>query len=225
MSTVRIGLPKGRGLDYTRRACAFIDIELRPGLSRYETRWGRHRIVLHILKFSDIAGLIAMGALDLGVTGEEWLLETGMLERAAAAVPSSAGLDIANVRLGYVSVYLGRLCLLSPVDSTKASELGVIASPYARLARRLTADLCPRPRILAVRGTSESLVPDLADAAIDVVETGRTARLHGLRVAADYGTIATCLTRSAAFDTGPIQDLIAVLGKPELARAGGHGVA
>lgn len=219
MTTVHIGLPKGRGLEYTRRACSRMDIKLRPGLFRYEKAIGRRRLVVHILKFGDIAHLIATAALDLGVTGDEWLLETAVV-RERETIPTLKGsttsmvVDADGSRLADIPIYTARLCLLLPEAATSSGTMTLVASPYPNLARRLTTELDPRPQILPIQGTSEALVPDLADAAIDVVETGTTVRLHRLAVAVDYGVIRTCLARSRVFDVKEAWDLIADLREP-----------
>ncbi len=195
MTALRVGLPKGRGLEYTRRACVRLNMEIDERMYRYESPAG---FVLYLLKFGDIARLLAAGTLDLGITGEEWLLEA---EDPCEPIP----------RLTSVPIYAARLCLLQPAGARIPYRIGLVASPFPRLAARLVADLMPVPEIMSIDGTSEALVPDLADAAVDVVETGETAKRHGLAVARDYGAVGTTLANSRAFNPARAGSLIAAL--------------
>ena len=196
MAATHIGLPKGRGLDYTKKMCMQIGIKLEDGLSRYE---GTSNIVIHILKFGDIAELLALGALDLGVTGDEWLLE-------------AEGWRNPIDRLASVPIYTAQLCLLVPHDCRDVQDIKMVTSPFPRLAERLISDFKPRPEILPNRGTSEALVPDFADAAIDVVETGMTAKRHGLVPVVDYGKVEACLAHSRRFGSARAMRMVLDLG-------------
>jgi ATP phosphoribosyltransferase len=50
------------------------------------------------------------------------------------------------------------------------------------LARRLLRDVAPTAEILTISGSSEALVPGIADACLDLVETGTSAGLNALAI-------------------------------------------
>jgi ATP phosphoribosyltransferase len=211
---LRIGLPKGRGLPYSRLVASGLGIRLRPGVSRYETCRDGLRLVVMILKFRDIADLLASNSIELGVTGDEWLTDTGLLRVRSSGRGGGGDLaeDRGGLRLLDAPIYHARVCLLASSYRPESTRFGTIATPFLNLSRVLTARHTPAPTFRTVYGTSEALVPDIADAAIDIVESGRTCALHGLSVVVDYGTVATHVVRSAAFDTGRAEEVLAVFG-------------
>jgi ATP phosphoribosyltransferase len=93
--------------------------------------------------------------------------------------------------------YRARLCLLTTVGDRRAlNDLRLVATPYPQVAARLLARIAPTADIMAITGSSEALVPDIADAALDVVETGASTAANGLRIAAEFDAVTTHLVCS-----------------------------
>ena len=100
--------------------------------------------------------------MDLGLAGDEWLMETG---------------HTPDRRCFEARSYEASVCLLMARGrSPPARRIRSVATPYPNLARRAC---CAGPRRTAgsspVSGSSEALVPDVADACLDLVETGTSA--------------------------------------------------
>jgi ATP phosphoribosyltransferase len=179
---LRLGLPKGRVFADTRRNCAALGITLRPGVLRYRTTVADRPLTVHLLKIQDIARLLAADLLDLGVTGDEWLMENDVPRHQRSIETGS---------------YRARLCLLTACSDTRPlRELRSVATPYPLLARQVLADVAGQAAILPVTGSTEALVPDVADAALDVVESGASAGANELTVRAEFGAVTTHLVRS-----------------------------
>ncbi|MEV4335502.1 hypothetical protein [Streptomyces sp. NPDC049590] len=116
----------------------------------------------------DIPGLVAEGLLDVGIAGEEWLVDSGA--------------DV--VRVAPLCWYHVRICALrlpGRQDATGATGPVRIVSEYPRIARDFGRrnwgdDFAVR----TVRGSVEHYLPDLADVAVECVETGASMRSRGL---------------------------------------------
>jgi ATP phosphoribosyltransferase len=202
---IRLGLPKGRMASDARRFCDALGVEMRAGVLRYRAAVGNVEVMVHLLKAPDVAWLLNRGLLDLGLVGDEWLMEVG--------IPFSC-------RCFEVQSYSAILCLLmARGDPRSVGQVRSVATPYPRLAQRLLRDVAPGSAALAVAGSSEALVPDIADACLDVVETGQSAALNGLTVRASFDPVTTHLVRSRTCDrgiAGPVVELLA--GAMELTR-------
>lgn len=179
---LRLGLPKGRVMNDSRRACRALGVDPRPGVLRYTTKVAGRAVSVHFLKIHDIARLLASGHLDIGVTGDEWLMES-------AVAPEQRVLQTGS--------YHARLSLLTcRGNDSPLSALGLVATPYPLLANRLLVSMAPNASVVAVTGSTEALVPDVVEAALDVVESGASAAANGLVVRADFGHVTTHLVRS-----------------------------
>jgi ATP phosphoribosyltransferase len=65
---------------------------------------------------------------------------------------------------------------------------------------------------MAVTGSTEALVPDVADACLDVVETGTSAALNCLVIRESFDHVTTHLACSEACDplvVAPVVDMLA----------------
>nr|QDX19158.1 ATP phosphoribosyltransferase [Streptomyces candidus] len=124
----------------------------------------------------EIPGLVADGVVDLGLTGTDWIEESGakveVVHEFQYSKTTSAG---------------WRVVLAVPVDhpARTAADLpaGVrVASEYPAIARRyFEEELGQEARIVHSHGSTEAKVPDLADAVLEIVETGDTLRHNDLR--------------------------------------------
>jgi len=72
---IRLGLPKGRGIAETRRLCSALGVQIKPGVLRYETQIDGAPVAIFLMKAPDIARMLRQNALDLGLTGDDWLME------------------------------------------------------------------------------------------------------------------------------------------------------
>ncbi|MCE4613513.1 MAG: ATP phosphoribosyltransferase [Desulfurococcales archaeon] len=126
---------------------------------------------LAFLRPEDIPSLVYLGASDLGITGLDYVAESGV------------DVDVC-LRLGYGNA---SIVLAAPEESgiERAEDLGEgarIATKYVNIARRFFESRGVSPLIFRVNGSAEVL-PKLgaADAIVDTVSTGVTLRMHGLR--------------------------------------------
>jgi len=180
------------------RFCGALGVKIKPGVLRYKTTVGSLEVSVFLMKAPDVARLLTRNLLDLGLTGDEWLMETG-------APPDRRCFEARS--------YEASICLLMARDDHRPpSRIRFVVTPYPNLARSLLSETAPDCEIMAVSGSSEALVPDIADACIDVVETGTSAALNALMVRRSFKRVTTHLVRSEQCDStvvAPIVELLA----------------
>jgi ATP phosphoribosyltransferase len=194
---IRIGLPKGRMAAESARFCGALGVQLRPGVLRYLTGVGGLDVAILLVKAPDVARLLRRNLLDLGLTGDEWLMETG-------APPDRRCFEAGS--------YVASVCLLMAKDDPRSPRfIRTVATPYPNLARRLLSGIAPDAEIVLVSGSSEALVPDVADACLDLVETGTSAALNSLLVRKSFNHVTTHLARSGACDPVTVAPIVGLL--------------
>jgi ATP phosphoribosyltransferase len=139
---------------------------------------GIDRVVFY--KPREIPFVVADGTFQLGLTGSDWIEETGAKVECVSAFgyskKTAAGWRIA---LAVPSEHPGRTAADLP-EGTR------IASEYPMLTRSWLAHLgiAERTEVLHSHGATEGKIPEVADAVVEVVETGTSLRHNGLRVLA-----------------------------------------
>ena len=194
---IRIGLPKGRMAAESARFCGALGVQIRPGVLRYVTAVGGLDVSVLLVKAPDVARLLRRNLLDLGLTGDEWLMETG-------APPDRRCFEARS--------YVASVCLLMAGDDPRPPRsIRSVVTPYPNLARSLLRGIAPDAEIIAVSGSSEALVPDIADACLDLVETGTSAALNSLVVRRSFNHVTTHLARSGACDPVTVAPIVGLL--------------
>ena len=131
---------------------------------------------VHILRPQEIPTYVAEGLFDLGVTGRDWVEETG------ADVVSLGELRYSKATAEPIKVVLA-VSDLSPVQRVEDLPQGCrISTEYPALTRRFLAQRGVRADVRFSFGATEAKVPDIADAVVEITETGRALRAAGLRV-------------------------------------------
>ena len=117
------------------------------------------------------------GLFDLGITGQDWIAETG------ADVQVLASLSYAKSGTGHGT----RVVLAVPADHPANSAMGIppgsrISTEFERLTKRYFEDLGIDVHVVWSFGATEAKVPEIVDAIVDVTETGSTLRAHGMKI-------------------------------------------
>ncbi len=131
---------------------------------------------VRILRPQEIPRYVDEGLFDLGITGRDWVEETGA--------------DIVSLgELGYSKATANPIKVVVAVGgddpATRIEDLpqGVrVSTEYPELTRRFFAARGIEARITLSYGASEAKIPDIADVIVDITETGRALRAAGLRV-------------------------------------------
>ena len=195
MSRLKLGIPKGSLQDAT------IDLFSRAGWKigvssrSYVPTIDDAEIECLLVRAQEMARYVETGALDAGITGHDWVVESG------ANVEELAELIYAKQRLSRV-----RWVLAVPEDSAirKPADLGgkIIATEIVRITENYLARHGVTARVDFSWGATEVKVPQLADAIVEVTETGASLRANRLRIIDTVLESATVfiMNRSAAGD-------------------------
>ncbi|MEM4047495.1 MAG: ATP phosphoribosyltransferase, partial [Metallosphaera sp.] len=133
------------------------------------TSWEGVQLVT--IRTEDIPNIVETGAVDLGITGLDYVMESG------ADVEELVRLDFGKSKLVLAIPYSWN------VDDVKDIPKDIkIATKYYNIAKDYLERKGIRAKIVRISGAAE-IMPSLgaADAIIDVTSTGTTLRLHGLK--------------------------------------------
>ena len=119
---------------------------------------------------------MADGLFDLGITGRDWVEETG------ADVVSLGELQYSKATANPIQVVVA-VAGDSAVERVEDLPQGVrVSTEYPELTRRFFASKGIEADVRLSYGASEAKVPDIADCIVDITETGRALRAAGLRI-------------------------------------------
>lgn len=145
-----------------------------------------------ILRPQEIPEYIAEGLFDLGITGRDWVEETG------SDVVSLGELHYSKATDRPIQVVLA-VADDSPVREVTDLRPGVrVSTEYPRLTARFLESHGIRAEVRLSHGATEAKVPEIADAVVEITETGRALRAAGLRVVATVLTSYTELIANPA---------------------------
>jgi ATP phosphoribosyltransferase len=188
---LRIVLPKGSLERATLDLFEAADLGvIRSSAVEYRARIDDPRVdEVRILRPQEIPVYVAEGLFDVGVTGRDWVEETG------ADVVSLGELRYSKATNEPVKVVVA-VADDSPAQRVSDLPQGVrVSSEYPELTRRFFAERGIAADVRLSYGASEAKVPDIADCVVDITETGRALRAAGLRV---IDTILTSYTEVIA---------------------------
>ena len=175
MSTLRLGIPKGSLQDATVQLFAKAGWRISVNTRSYFPGIDDPEIECMLVRAQEMARYVETGALDAGITGRDWVLETGA--------------DVAEIgELLYSKQSLSpvRWVLAVPEDgaiqSVKDLEGKVIATEVVNLTKKYLARHNVSARVEFSWGATEVKVPQLADAIVEVTETGSSLRANRLRI-------------------------------------------
>lgn len=172
---LKLGIPKGSleaaTIDLFRRAGFNITTTTRS----YFPAIDDPEIDCMLIRAQEMARYVEDGVLDAGLTGRDWV------EECAAQVVTVADLIYAKQSFGKVRWVLA-VPEASPFHSVKDLEGRVIATELVETTRRYLAAHGVRAKVEFSWGATEVKPPELADAIVEVTETGSSLRANKLRV-------------------------------------------
>jgi ATP phosphoribosyltransferase len=131
---------------------------------------------VRILRPQEIPRYVAEGLFDIGITGRDWIEET------ASEVVSLGELHYSKATARPINVVLA-VAADSPVQRVEDLPAGVrVTTEYPELTRRFLEKHGVDARITLSYGATEAKIPEIADAVVEITETGRALRAAGLRV-------------------------------------------
>jgi ATP phosphoribosyltransferase len=195
---LRVGIPsKGRLSEVSTELLAEAGLSFRRQERSLFARVRDMPIDITFLRTDDIPVLCAEGAIDLGITGSDLVAESG------AVVTHRLKLGVGNCRLA--------LCIPddSPVKRPGELDGKRVATSFPNITTGFLAQHKATPHIVNLTGSVEVMITlGVADAIVDLVETGSTLAANRLHVLAELGRYETILIQNPATPHGHIADRV-----------------
>jgi ATP phosphoribosyltransferase len=164
-----IALTKGRILNEVLPLFAQADIVPTEDIAKsrkliFDTN--RDNIKLMVIRGSDVPTYVEFGSADMGVVGKDLLLEYG---------------DEGFYEPLDLKIAACRMMTAEPVDAVPVQGRLKVATKFTNIAKRYFAEQGKQIELIKLNGALE-LAPSmgLADAIVDIVDTGKTLEANGL---------------------------------------------
>lgn len=182
---LKLGLPKGSlespTLELFRRAGFSVNVSSRS----YFPQIDDEQVSCTMFRAQEMARYVEDGVVDVGITGHDWVIETG-----------ADVVEVAELSYSRATSRPARWVLAVPAESdiTAVEQLqgGVIATELVRTTREFFAHRDVDVRVEFSWGATE-VKARIIDAIVDITETGSSLRANNLRVIADVLTSTTRL--------------------------------
>jgi ATP phosphoribosyltransferase len=175
MSKIRLGIPKGSLQDATISLFAAAGFKIYANGRSYFPSTDDPELECMLIRAQEMARYVEQGVLDAGLTGLDWVIESG---RKVEAV---CDLIYSKQSRGKV-----RWVLAVPEDSTvqRAEDLAgkTIATELVEVTKNYFAGKNVPVQVDFSWGATEVKPPMLADAIVEVTETGSSLRANRLRI-------------------------------------------
>jgi len=179
MNRLRLGIPKGSLEQATINLFAQAGWEIRTHSRNYFPSINDPDINCVLVRSQEMATYVSNGTLDLGLTGLDWILETGAdVEEICDLVYSKSS----DQPCRWVLVVPQD----SPIQSIEDLEGKKVATELVNFTRRYLAERNINAQVEFSWGATEAKAAEgLVDAVVEITETGSTIRAHGLRIVCD----------------------------------------
>jgi len=172
---LKIGIPKGSLQEYTLKIFKSAGFDINVPEREYLLKIDDPEIDCFLLRPQEIPRYIEKGKLDLGISGDDWILET------KAKIVEVCDLKYAKRKIKKV-----RWVLAVPEDSKIKSVKDLQGKTISTEAVNLVKDYLRKNRVKAKVefswGTTEVKPPRFADAIVDITETEATLKAHNLKI-------------------------------------------
>jgi len=188
MSNLRIGVPsKGRLAEVAAELLKEAGLSFRRQERSLFARCREIPVDVTFLRTEDIPVLCAEGAIDMGVTGADLVAESNVELR------SRLDLGVGECRLA--------VCVPEDSQIRHAAELNGsrIATSFPHLTAGYLAGHGAQAHLVSLSGSVEIMIAlGVADAIVDLVETGSTLAANRLRMLDEIGRYQTVLVQNPA---------------------------
>jgi len=178
---LKLGIPKGSLQEATIQLFARAGFNIYAGPRSYFPSIDDPEIECMLIRAQEMARYVSDGVLDAGLTGQDWIAEHEAGDGKTGVITSIADLIYAKQSFGRV-----RWVLAAPEESTIRSardlEGKTVATELVRATRAYFARQRVNVNVEFSWGATEVKPPMLADAIVEVTETGSSLRANRLRI-------------------------------------------
>src|SRR6266567_4834598 len=172
---IRLGVPKGSLQEASLQLLGRAGLNVFTNGRSYLASTNDSEIECMLIRAQEMARYVEHGALDVGITGLDWVLESGL------EIMTVADLIYAKQSRGKV-----RWVLAVPEDSSyqTAEDLAgcTVATELVQVTHKYFAEKNIPVNVEFSWGATEVKPPTLADAIVEVTETGSSLRANRLRI-------------------------------------------
>ena len=173
--SLRLGLPKGSLQEATFQMLRRAGYQVNVSARSYYPRMDDPEIEPVLMRAQEIPRYVGAGALDAGLSGLDWVLETEAdVVQVSDLVYSKATRRPARWVLAVAQD--------SPMQSPRELAGKRIATEVVNVTRRYLARHGVEAQVEFSWGATEIKVPELADAIVELTETGSSLAANNLRV-------------------------------------------
>jgi ATP phosphoribosyltransferase len=178
---LKLGIPKGSLQDATVQLFARAGFNIYVSSRSYFPSVDDPELECMLIRAQEMARYVSDGVLDAGLTGQDWIAEHEAGEGRTGVIESIADLIYAKQSFGKV-----RWVLAAPEDSpikcAKDLEGKTVATELVRATRAYFKQQGVNVNVEFSWGATEVKPPMLADAIVEVTETGSSLRANRLRI-------------------------------------------
>ncbi|MCB9488172.1 MAG: ATP phosphoribosyltransferase [Deltaproteobacteria bacterium] len=172
---LKLGLPKGSLQESTFELFQRAGWRIRSTSRGYIPDIDDPEMEILLLRAQEMARYVEMGYLDAGLTGQDWVKESGAdVHEVTTFKYAKAGFRPVRWVLAVPNE--------SPIQSAKDLEGGLIATEVVNFTREYFKAQGVNVRVEFSWGATEVKPPHLADAIVELTETGNSLRANGLRI-------------------------------------------
>jgi len=172
---IKLGLPKGSLEAATIELFGKAGFVLDSGERSYFPRVDDPEIEPMLLRPQEMARYVADGILDAGITGYDWIQESGCTV-----------VEVTELRYSKATRNAVRWVLAAPVESDIQSVKDLqgkrVATELVKVTKKYLADNGVDAEVEFSWGATEVKPPFLVDAIVEATETGTSLRANGLRI-------------------------------------------
>lgn len=179
MNCLKLGIPKGSLEQSTINLFAQAGWDIRSRSRNYFPSINDPEISCALVRSQEMATYVGSGTLDLGLTGLDWILESGADVEEVSDLVYSKGSD---QPCRWVLVVPQN----SPIQTLEDLQGKRVATELVGFTKRYLAERNIDAKVEFSWGATEAkAVEGLVDAVVEITETGSTIRAHGLRIVCD----------------------------------------
>ena len=172
---LKLGIPKGSLQNSTIELFKKAGYDIRAEERSYYPKINDDEIECVLIRAQEMSRYVEQGAIDLGLTGKDWILEN------KSSVDEIADLVYAKSGLGRVKWVLA-VPNDSKINGVKDLQGKRIATELVGFTKDWLAKNKVKAEVEFSWGATEVKPPTLADAIVEVTETGSSLRANGLRI-------------------------------------------